>query len=254
MNKSQKLFLSLTLVALFLALIYFTISYGTTNVTGKANKLKRQAREAYVKASYKEAFNDLHYLRDSMHVGEHPVELNLAHAGYLLTNDSSAGLMRDLLNNPEGIDSAQRKNRKEELTYAQCVDYYRQLGEIPDDNEIASIAYNQLGVIVYRWRGQDEVEQEEKALAEAAEYFKSALKKDGQNEIARYNYELIRLKMNYHKVVMEQVQSLIKQRKYKEARHSLTKALKKDDLFRKKYADYEQRIENVIRIDSLSRS
>jgi hypothetical protein len=91
-------------------------------------------------------------------------------------------------------------------------------------------------------------------MVEAANYFKSALKKDPGNEFARYNYELLRKRIQYPEAVMSRVRSLVHQRKYKEARQILHGALGRDSRMQKNYSDYVQRLENVISIDSLSRS
>ena len=246
------IYLLIAVITGLAALFYFA---GRNNTSGKENALKREARKAYLSADYKKAFQDLKYLVDSLAFKKDEARLNLAHAGYLGSRfDSTGNLARDIVKDGIPVDSAAIQEMKEELNYAECLDHYLKLSETSGNKHLGSIAYNQLGIITYNFREMEEAEKEEEAMAEAAGYFKSALKKDPSNEAARYNYELIRRRIDYPEMIMQTVRSLIHQRKYKEARNLLKNALEEESRMRRNYGDYMQRIETIISIDSVARS
>lgn len=121
------------------------------NRIAKTNELKKQAKEAYAEGNYKEAIKTYHFLLDSMGVADDGIQLNLANAYYKSADTTSA------------------------------VDYYNQL-TVSDNNKIASVAYQQLGII------KNKQKKHKPALAD----FKQALRKNPYNEEARYNYELLK--------------------------------------------------------------
>jgi tetratricopeptide (TPR) repeat protein len=62
--------------------------------------------------------------------------------------------------------------------------YYRQLANTPD-REVKSLAQQQMGIVAHQ----------QQKLQEALQHFKEALKADPTNEDARYNYELLKKKL-----------------------------------------------------------
>jgi hypothetical protein len=235
-------------------LIVAAILVGKNNNIATVNATKRQARKAYMKADYKDAFTELKFLVDTLQFTRDEARLNLAHSGYLASRfDSTGNVARDATKNGTPADTTALKKMIGENTYTTAVENYGRVSE-SEKFRLASIAYNQMGITTYTARDVEEESKEDEAMVEAANYFKSALKKDPGNEFARYNYELLRKRIQYPEAVMSRVRSLVHQRKYKEARQILHGALGRDSRMQKNYSDYVQRLENVISIDSLSRS
>lgn len=255
MNDALRKFLTYYLLAALLVLTGLAYYFGFNNGRRASNQMKRKARQAYQDAEYKKAASDLAYLLDSLVLDEDPLKLNLAHTAFLIgLGDSSHGLLRDVVNGTLSKDSATLKKQAAEIKYLENIHYYHTLSEEASDKTVASIAGNQLGVLTYRIRDTENADEEEKALTEAAGYFKAALKKNPENQFARYNYELIRKKIDFPRMIISRVKALIAERRYKDARDLLKAALKKDNTIEKRYSDFVPRIENVIKIDSLSRS
>lgn len=243
-----------TLVGAITGLSIFFFFGVRKNMVSKQNSLKREARKNYLGANYKESLQNLKFLTDSLHYKKDAAFLDLAHAGYLSARfDSTGNVLRDIMKEGVPVDTSGIGKMKEEQTYLESLEVYQKLSEGASRFRHSSIAYNQMGVITYNLRGV-EPEREDEVMAEAADYFKAALKKDPDNEFARYNYELIRRRIDYPEMIMQQVRSLIHQRKYKEARKLLRNAIEEESRMKRKYGDFMQRIETVISIDSLSRS
>src|SRR5690606_29128672 len=108
-ENSRYIILALLLLALG-GLIYLMITAGLNNKIRKENTVKKEAKEAYIKAKYIEAFDDLFFLFDSMNVNEDEITLNLAHSGFLLSRmDSTAhNLLREMVNGASETDSTRK--------------------------------------------------------------------------------------------------------------------------------------------------
>jgi len=124
----------------------------------KVNKLKSEAKKAYLAGDMKTAIEKYKFLVDSMHVDEEEVAMNLANA-YFNVNDTTSALSR-----------------------------YQPLS-ISGDSKIKSWANQQMGVVANR-QGKFE---------EALNYFKQAMKAEPNNEQARYNYEMVKKKLEEKK-------------------------------------------------------
>jgi tetratricopeptide (TPR) repeat protein len=144
---------------LLIFLTLLNIMGSDINKIARVNKLKRAAETAYRNGNFEEAISSFRSLTDSLGVNEDPVLLNLANS-YFQTKDTASAMQY----------------------------YARILGS--DNDEMRSLAYQQLGVI----------NQQQNKLSEALAHFKSALKSDPSNEDARYNYELLK------KIIDEQQQ------------------------------------------------
>lgn len=126
---------------------------------------------------------------------------------------------------------------------------------------IASRANNQLGLMTNQ-RGKSE---------EALSYFKQAIKADATNEDARYNYEMLKKKLDakkkedekkdnknkdqknqdpseFAKRLKAQADKLVAQRRYKEAFDLMTDGLKKDQTV-SSYETFINRIKDVAEIN-----
>jgi hypothetical protein len=130
----------------------------------KINQLKEKAEEAMLADKFQEAIAYYHILTDSFNVSEPSIELNIAHAQFQLKQIKEAG--------------------------AEYADVARATSPT-----LASIALLQSGNL--RTADQEKLE-------EAAELYKSALRKNPANEEARYNYELVKKKLKQQQEQQEQ--------------------------------------------------
>jgi Ca-activated chloride channel family protein len=131
----------------------------------RINSAKSAAKKAFLAGDYRVAISKYRYLVDSLGVKEDEVLMNLAHS-YFNQNDT---------------------------TNAQAS--YQKLLTNPNANKaLRSNAFQQLGVINNR-QGK---------LEEALANFKEALKSDPTNEDARYDYEMVKKKLEEKKKQEEQ--------------------------------------------------
>ncbi len=207
----------------------------------------KDQKRYYNTGDYKLAFTVSEFLVDSLKVTQDEVRLNYANAGYLCAmRDSTRGIHV----NPTDTIAGDIKNY---FTYMDAaVTTVKNLAEGSTRSDISSVAYNHMGVLLCKKLGEGE--DEEKVLEEASGYFRNALEQDSDNEMARFNYELIRRKIEYPEAVIARVKSLINQRRYRQARLVLGRAVRVDERVKKNYGDFVERIDNIIKIDSLSRS
>jgi Ca-activated chloride channel family protein len=128
------------------------------NKIGKANKIKDEAKQAYLSGDYKTAVNKYKYLKDTLGVDEEEVNMNLANAYFQLNDTTNA------------------TNSYLPLTQS-------------SNSKIRSWANQQAGVVASR-QGK---------LEEALTYFKQAMKAEPANDQARYNYEMVKKKLDEKK-------------------------------------------------------
>ncbi len=229
------------------ALLVFAFIFGRSTKAIQSHTLAREARAAYTSAEYSDALSSLQFLVDTLGFKNEAAQLNLAHAGLMAARFDSTGRARDR----QPIDSTALNRMRELMVVNGVTVNYDKLTAPGSNKYLGSRAFNQLGVIAYGLRNpQDEAA----GMAEAAEQFRNALRFDPDNDAARYNYELIRLRIDYPEIVMSQVRELIHRRNYKAARDLLKRAFERDAQIRRGYEDFAVRLENIIRIDSLSRS
>ena len=149
------------------------------NDIAKINSLKEEAENAYKKGDYKIAFEKYHMLIDSFKVMDDNLLLNYANSSYFLT-----GLKGKIDQSPE--ENASSNNAEAAMTG------YQKL-TASNDPAIRSAAYNQIGVINYQLGNS--VQQGEKYLNESLSYFKQSLISNSANDNARYNYEVVKKKL-----------------------------------------------------------
>ena len=71
-------------------LLVLTSGFNDLDKIAKANKLKKEAREAYQNGDYTTAIDNYHYLLDSMNIDDDKIRLNLANAYYQLKDTTNA--------------------------------------------------------------------------------------------------------------------------------------------------------------------
>lgn len=178
-----------------LSIILLFISFGTDPVTkiAQSNALKKEAQRAYDKGSFEQAVSAYQILLDSMQVDDDRARLNLAHAAYRASYGSdNFDVLSDITAGKQRVqDSSSFNAVSEEIKYFDIADSNYRMVRESEDMSVASMAYNQLGVIAYR---RNEISSDDKTtlLNQALSDFKKALIKNSQNEQARYNYELLK--------------------------------------------------------------
>jgi tetratricopeptide (TPR) repeat protein len=190
------------LVVLF---ILVSVSVGDINKIARINQLKLFAEEAYKNGEFETAISSFRLLTDSLGVNEDPILLNLANS-YFKQNDTT--------------NAAQY--------------YSRVLSS--DDDQLRSLAYQQMGII----------NKQQNKLNEALSDFKASLKSDPGNEDSRYNYELLKKIMNvqeqqqqgksndiepseYAKQLKAQADKLVRQNLFDQAMSIMQKGLQEDE-------------------------
>ncbi len=160
--------------------IILGVVFTDINDIATINTLKSEAEKAYKSGNYKVAFYKYQMLVDSFQVVDDNLLLNYANSSYYLTG----------LNGK--IDEAVTGN--ENASFAEvAMTKYQQLTS-SSDQEIRSAAYNQIGVINYHMSNNVQ-EQGEKYLNESLSYFKQSLISNSTNDNARYNYEIVKKKL-----------------------------------------------------------
>jgi tetratricopeptide (TPR) repeat protein len=210
------------------------------------SKAMKQQKKLYYAGDYKSAYEVSEFLVDSLKIDQDELRLNYATIAYLLAKQDSG---RTIYQKPDTTNI----DVKNFFSYmGTALETTKSLAGGARKSEISSTAYNHMGVIVCKQLSADQ--PEETVLNEAADYFRNGLDKDEKNELARYNYELVRRKLDYPEMIIARVKSLINQRKYRQARRVLEEAVRYDNRVNKNYGDFVNRIDNIIKIDSLSRS
>jgi len=131
----------------------------------KANTLKKEAEQAFLEGDYETAVKKYQFLLDSMEVEDDLIKLNLGHAYYHLG------------------DSAGAKSN------------YGKAG-MSVNNELKSIAYQQLGVM----------SKDANKLEQSLQQLKSAIKADPANRDAIYDYEVVKKLLEEQKQQEQQQQ------------------------------------------------
>jgi len=176
---------------------------GDINKISRINRAKKAAESAYSSGDYKTAISSLRLLADSLDVSEDPIFLNLANAYFHESDTSNA------------------------------IQYYSKV-IASENNELRSLAYQQLGII----------NKQKNKLKEAVSDFKASLKSNPNNEDSRYNYELLKKLLaeqeqqqkndediepsEYAKKLKEQADRLARQFLFEKALSLMQKGLEED--------------------------
>ncbi len=134
----------------FLAIVFALLITDPKKIA-RINAIKKEAERAFLLQEYELALAKYSLLRDSLDVDDPAIDLNLAHAHYHLGDTASA------------------KTNYGKLTSS-------------DNNQLKSIAYQQIGVI----------NKDMGKLEESLQQLKSAIKANPANQEARYNYEVVK--------------------------------------------------------------
>ena len=247
-KKRRKRDVNQIIITCFLVLLVGTLAFLGFKMMHQStilatNEAIADGREAFVDGKYKEALTFFVKATDSLHFESEEMKLNTGHAVFHLsgtgTSKESKSIREIITNKIDSLDNA--KVRAD-------LDTYSTLAATAKNNEVASIAYNQIGVITYRSSKPD---VNDTILENSLQYFKVALQKDPNNETARYNYELLQKKILYPETVMKRVRALVKESRYVEAHNILDAAAKKDPRIEQRNPEFLKRLKDIIKIDNL---
>lgn len=194
------------------------------------------AHEAYSEKKYQVAIDNLDYLWDSLAVKNPGVQLNIAHSNYHLNGFSG----------PNGTN-LYRTQDSSYLSRTQSAFYeYTQLWEAGP--VIASRGYHQSGMVTFKSRiVNNKIAEEPQLIRSSMDYFKNALRKDPNNEKARYNYEILKKYEKFPEMLMKRVRNLVNLRRYAEAYEILAPyAGRQDGRFDQEYI---KRLGDIVKIE-----
>ena len=157
---------------LILVYILLTVFTDDINEIATINRLKGEAEKAYNDGNYQEAIRNYSYLYDTLGNDNDKILLNLSNSYFNAQDTSNA-----------------------QFHYGKLTD--------SQDNDIRSIAYQQLGVIANNM-GKYDI---------ALEQFKNSLRANPQNNDSRYNFELLKRLMEENQQQQQQNQNQDQQNK-----------------------------------------
>lgn len=211
-----------------LLLIFFLfVPFDDIGDIAAINKLKKQAKESFLKKDFNDAIIHYKKLIDEYKIEDGKVLLNLGNA-YFETKDT-----------------------------ANASSYYQQLVTMPD-RELKSQALLQLGVIAHHKENlQESLAFFKEALKanpgnEEARYnyelVKKKLKDKKENDQEEKDDKDKEKPSDYAKKLKEQAEALVGQRKYKDALDLMNNGLKKDPSVAH-YSDFINRLNDVVEIE-----
>ena len=242
MKSGVKLIISVVAFIVFGVLTYFAVRFLLSNEISETNRLTREAGTYYKDAEYVNAYRKYRQLVDSMQYANDAAILNYANAGFLSSSILDAGIK----------GSRQEQTSPDTLMQQLVGTSVSRFGSLTSstNKEIASFAYNQLGYVSLKSEKPDvPAEKADSLLVMAMENFKMALRRDPNNDTARYNYELLKKTVGFAEVVLNQTKSLVAQKRYIEAANLLEGAMKRDARLLPQ-RDFLNRIKSVAGIDT----
>lgn len=177
---------------LITVLLFSSVTDPVTKIA-KSNKLKRAASQAYTDGNFQEAITSYQMLLDSMEVEDDRARLNLANAAYVMSyGGDNMGLLSEISSGETMIEDTAALNAiSGDLKYFDIADANYKRVKDGSNPSLASMAFNQLGIISYKM-GEQSPDEKESFTQSALNNFKQALLKNSQNDQARYNYELLK--------------------------------------------------------------
>lgn len=240
-RKSNRIIDALLLLC-SLALLVPVYFYWKDNDVTLQNKTLSNARKAYESREYVKAYKAYQQLIDSLGFRHDAALFNYGNAALLSSDFLNTGLR----NTPQMDYSVPDSIAKGIAEKANQLFFEVSRGA---ENSLSSKGSNQLGYMAIK-AGESSGENEmDNKLAEALEHFKEALKKDPNNENARYNYELIKKIYGFPETILSEVRSLVAENRYREAAALLETSMQRDVRLRSQ-KELLNRIRSVIKIDS----
>jgi len=237
---------SIVAVLVFAGLTFLAVRFFLDNQIGRTNRLTREAGEDYRNREYVGAFQKYRQLIDSLQYANDAATLNYANAGYLSSSILDQGLKGARQQQPLSDTLVQQMVGNSISRFNTLI--------VSTNKEIASSAYNQLGYISVRNNKPGESgEGSDSLLVIALENFKMALRRNPDNDSARYNYELLKKTVGFAETIVSQAKSLVAQQRYMEAAKLLETSMQRDARLMKQ-RDFLNRIKSIAGIDTTYRS
>ncbi len=227
------------------ALLVVAYFFLRDNNIGRANRLKEKARDEYFAREYLSAYKTYRALMDTTSSYGEGVMINYANAAFMSSNILKGGFY-GRGQGPALSDTILNQMAQEsQLMYSILTN--------GTDKKIASMAFNQLGYSTVKGApAPEENANSDSVFLIALQNFRNALKRNPNNDSARYNYELLKKVLGYPETVMNQTRSLVAQKRYIEAADLLERSMEKDIRLAKQ-KEYLQRIKAVAGIDTTYR-
>ena len=239
----------------------FAFIYAGKIRSSQISSLKSEAKKEYLAGKFQEAAKTNNLLIDSFKIDEEAVRINFANAGFLAFGLESGNFMRNVESKYEGVnpDSSNLKNLSGKISLLDEAQQQYLLLTKTKSHKIASMANNQLGILSLKTEGSfidegsNSPDKVDSLIKQSIILFQEALRKDPANDSARYNYELLKTKLDFPLMVYTKAEQLVQQRRYRDAYQLMEKAIKRDTRT-KKYEDFRKKVYSIYQIDSLKRS
>jgi len=230
-----------------IAFLYFKVI--RKSQLAEISATKRQAKRDYIDGRFVDAASLYKHLVDSLKIEEEPVHINYANAGFLSASMDSVTYSKQ---GPSRHTPADSNSHPQTAILSTAQQEYLKLTGAKNKN-IGSMANNQLGIYILKV-GDSHSDETGKAIdsliQQSLVLFKEALKKDPTNDSARYNYELLKLKLNFPEMVYNKAEELVQRRRYGQAYKLMEVATKKDSRLNR-YKDFTSKVQAIYKIDSL---
>ena len=245
MSKKGQTVLSVLSIAGFLALLIPVYFYLRSDKIARTNRLIEEAKDQYFAREFLSAYKTYEQLIDSSAFYDDAALINYANSGFLSSNILKNGFY-GRGKGPELADTALQQLANHSQSMYSILTTSKK-------SKIASMAHNQLGYATIKSAESFTDESDADSIFfQSLEHFKQALKKDPNNDSARYNYELIKKVLGFPETVLQETRSLVAQRRYVEAADVLESAMERD-LRLAKQKEFLQRIKAVAGIDTTYR-
>lgn len=245
MRKKGHVVFSVLSIVGFLALLIPVYFYLRSDKIARTNRLIEEAKDQYFAREFLSAYKTYEQLIDSSSFYDDAALINYANSGFLSSNILKNGFY-GRGKGPDLPDTALQKLANHSQSMYSIL-------TTSEKSKIASMAHNQLGYATIRSAESFTDESDADSIFfQSLEHFKQALKKDPNNDSARYNYELIKKALGFPETVLQETRSLIAQRRYIEAAAVLEAAMARD-LRLAKQKEFLQRIKAVAGIDTTYR-
>jgi hypothetical protein len=245
MRKKGHVVFSVLSIVGFLALLIPVYFYLRSDKIARTNRLIEEAKDQYFAREFLSAYKTYEQLIDSSSFYDDAALINYANSGFLSSNILKNGFY-GRGKGPDLPDTALQKLANHSQSMYSIL-------TTSEKSKIASMAHNQLGYATIKSAESFTDESDADSIFfQSLEHFKQALKKDPNNDSARYNYELIKKALGFPETVLQETRSLIAQRRYIEAAGVLEAAMARD-LRLAKQKEFLQRIKAVAGIDTTYR-
>lgn len=242
MKGVPRIILVTLLSALLVILVVSGYFYLNNNPITKANQMKRHAKDAFYAREFLQAFNIYQELFDSLNVKEETSSMNYANSAMMSSNLLKGGFYGSSgkIKLPDSTRSLLAGISESE---------YAQLSG-SDNDKIASLAFNQRGFSMLKVNDLLRQANADSTLKASLEHFKNALRRNPENDSARYNYELISRLAAYPETILKKVQSLVDAHRYREAAELLEGAMRRNPTLEKQ-KELLGRLKQIVKIDSV---